>query len=398
MDLTTIRLACSAFFDSIKDCLPVEIRDEIQKEINAVMECPESLPYNLTAMSKQLSSGMIGDEGDTQVKWEKHKKTRLVPLLGQLVKNEKNTSASSLSYAYPLKKISPENIFPKPQADIVPENGDEAEKQYRDLFDKFPEKLKKLQDRDNIELWFENFESLMMLHLSSVPAPGFQISDVSLYDYAKVTSALSVAAYLYHEKTREPVPEDIDYDTEKFLFISGGMTGTGMFAPYTMEGTWYHPETRLVIFVLLDERATDPGRLILALENIGKCGYGADASTGMGRFTPGKPVELPTPGIGTGKANALYSLAPSVPDVNAYEDMWYTPFIRFGKHGDRLASMHNPFKNPVIMADEGAVFKVKTGSSLNKPYIGRGITKNVSLALENTVVQGYAPYLPVELE
>ncbi|MFH1293915.1 MAG: hypothetical protein ABIJ44_07285 [Pseudomonadota bacterium] len=172
-------------------------------------------------------------------------------------------------------------------------------------------------------------------------------------------------------------------------------TGTGQFAPYIQKIFHYYPETELVIFVLFNESVTDIERLLLAMERIGKWGFGKDASIGMGRFKLGKHKELPLPK--RGNANACYVLSPSVPQINCFSEAYFKPFIRFGKHGDSLAHSGNPFKNPVIMADEGAVFMPLNESFFNKPYLGKGIS-GVSKSLPETMVQGYAPYLPIRVE
>ncbi len=172
-------------------------------------------------------------------------------------------------------------------------------------------------------------------------------------------------------------------------------TGTGQFAPYSREGFYYYPETELVVFVLIDEAATDIERVCIALKRIGLWGYGRDASTGMGRFDLGKHDELPIPH--TDGANACYTLAPSVPDSASFKTGYFTPFVRFGKHGDMLAHSKNPFKNPVIMADEGAVFMPVDEAYLEKPFLGKAVT-GVSNSMPESVVQGYAPYLPLKLE
>lgn len=77
--------------------------------------------------------------------------------------------------------------------------------------------------------------------------------------------------------------------------------------------------------------------------------------------------------------------------------MFYSPFTRFGKHGDVLAKSSNPFKNPVIMADEGAVFIPKNNEVFRKPYVGSAI-RDLSKAKTTTIAQGYAPYIPVAIE
>ena len=172
-------------------------------------------------------------------------------------------------------------------------------------------------------------------------------------------------------------------------------TGTGLFAPYSRENIYFYPETQLVIFVLIDESATDIDRVCIALERIGLWGYGKDASIGMGRFKLREHNLLTTPK--KVDANACYTLAPCVPEKDCIADAYFLPFVRFGKHGDRLAYSTNPFKNPLIMADEGAVFFPLDKAFFEKPFLGQAIT-GVSKSMPESVVQGYAPYLPLKLE
>ena len=172
-------------------------------------------------------------------------------------------------------------------------------------------------------------------------------------------------------------------------------TGTGIFAPYSMENIYFCPETEMALFVLIDEDLTDIGKIIEGLKNIGKFGFGRDASTGMGRFDVSESDEIMI--NENDIANAFYTLAPCVPEKNIFQKIYFSPFVRFGKHGDSLANAKNPFKNPVIMADEGAVFIPKDKNIFKKPYIGKSIS-GVSKAEPDTVVQGYAPYLPLKLE
>ncbi|MBU4259652.1 MAG: hypothetical protein KKI12_11245 [Proteobacteria bacterium] len=173
-------------------------------------------------------------------------------------------------------------------------------------------------------------------------------------------------------------------------------TGEGMFAPFAETNFFYYPETELAVFVLINEEATDIEKICTALENIGKFGFGRDASTGCGRFELGEHDELALPSVES--PNACYVLGPVVPEKGLFSDHYFTPFVRFGKHGDVLATSENPFKNPVVMADEGAVFIPKNNDVFKKAYIGRAVL-NSSKIKEHTVVhQGYAPYLPFRLE
>lgn len=172
-------------------------------------------------------------------------------------------------------------------------------------------------------------------------------------------------------------------------------TGGGGFAPFVETAVSYYPGTELAIFVLVDEEATDINRVAAGLERIGKWGYGKNASTGLGRFEVcgSRGLNLPAPP----SPNACYTLAPCVPQKGVFSDRCFDPFVRFGKHGDVLARAGSPFKNPVLMAAEGAVFFPGNSNSFDKPYIGKALL-NTSKVIPQAVVQGYALYLPFRLE
>lgn len=174
-----------------------------------------------------------------------------------------------------------------------------------------------------------------------------------------------------------------------------GTTGTGMFAPYIKTSRHYYPETKLSIIVLVNEDATDIERICKGMERIGSFGFGRDASTGLGRFhiLHSKEIRISNPT----DANACYMMGPSVPVPNSYQNAWFSPFVRFGRHGDRMATSRNPFKNPVIMADEAAVFQPVDQEAFSIPYWGMAV-RDISKAQPHAVSQGYAPYLPFRLE
>jgi len=172
-------------------------------------------------------------------------------------------------------------------------------------------------------------------------------------------------------------------------------TGTGQFAPYMQESVFFYPETELAVFVLIDDSFTSIEQVCKALQSIGRWGYGKDASIGLGKFTLGEWEELSFPEVEESSLAFLYSLAPAIPQKDAFSRIYFKPFIRFGKHGNKLACSRNPFKNPVIMADEGAVFVPKDGvTAFHRPYIGR-CAKDLSKKMPETVIQGYAPCLPL---
>lgn len=173
-----------------------------------------------------------------------------------------------------------------------------------------------------------------------------------------------------------------------------GATGKDHFAPYMTHIRFYRPGIRLVIFALIDTAQTDIERVGRGLEGIGKYGFGKDASTGMGRFRILEKNKLRR--HDNKNVKAIYTLAPCVPAGSFFSKEYFKLFVRFGKHGDRLAVSRNPFKKPVMMADEGAVCQLGEDQSvLDQPYIGKAVT-HISVAEEKTVAQGYAPYLPVK--
>ncbi len=173
-----------------------------------------------------------------------------------------------------------------------------------------------------------------------------------------------------------------------------GTTGTGMFAPYSFNNLWYMPGTELVIFVAINEEQISIEQVKTGLKRIGTFGFGRDASTGLGRFSIGgiREIKWPQPQ----NRQSVFTLGPCVPEKNLYEEIMFQPFIRFGRHGAQLLHTGRPFKNPIIMADEGAVLVPKADYKLNPPLVGMGV-KGLSKALGDTVSQGYSLALPFEL-
>jgi len=156
-------------------------------------------------------------------------------------------------------------------------------------------------------------------------------------------------------------------------------TGTDEFAPYSV--TEYHIGPK-DIYLLIDESAISSEEVKELLSFTGLHGYGKDASIGKGRFdiSPLEAAELPQ------KGSRFMTLGPSVLQGGEWVDAWYETFVRFGKHGGKLAKS-NAFKKPLLMADRGAVLKFANEAEVQ--YIGKGI-KGISTAHPETVHQGYA--------
>lgn len=176
-----------------------------------------------------------------------------------------------------------------------------------------------------------------------------------------------------------------------------GTTGEGRFAPFSVEQFVFYPETELALFAGIDETVISIEQVRLGLERMGDSGFGKDASSGLGRFELGEESAVNLGQLGSKSPNACYTLAPCTPERDTFSGMFFTPFTRFGRHGDILAKSSNPFKNPVIMADDGGIFMPGNKDVFDKPYIGRGV-KGISKAEPAAVTQGYSLYIPVKVE
>lgn len=176
-----------------------------------------------------------------------------------------------------------------------------------------------------------------------------------------------------------------------------GTTGTGAaFAPFTSNLLSWYPETKFALFAGIRDGVKVEG-IIEALRRIGLTGYGADASSGKGRFELiGKPVEVNLNDLGSKQPDSLCVLSAVVPEEGVYEKICFEPFVRFGRHGNKLATSTTPFKQPVLKASAGAVLTPCKNNWPARPIVGRAV-KGISRHKE-TVEQGYALFIPVRTE
>lgn len=174
-------------------------------------------------------------------------------------------------------------------------------------------------------------------------------------------------------------------------------TGEAPFAPYVAEQTVFAPGAELALFAGIDEEMMGAEQLLEGLGRIGASGFGRDASTGLGRFQVIGSREVSLSDRGAQDPNACYTLGPCVPQRDFFSDAFFLPFTRFGRHGDALARSGQPFKAPVVMADEGAVFTTTDTRVFDQPWIGTAV-QGISKAEPDTVMQGYSLYLPVRME
>ena len=160
-----------------------------------------------------------------------YQKSRLFPVFERLMQAEPNdaTASDHYSFCYPLREASPQSIFPISTGKAFSIGDEAASGERRDLFEKFMSALENLVHRDeNTDLWFEHFESLVMLFTTSLPSAGVRktASDVSLFDHLKNTAALATALYAYHKVSNSMTIDAVkDFTAPKFLLISGDFYG-----------------------------------------------------------------------------------------------------------------------------------------------------------------------------
>lgn len=162
------------------------------------------------------------------------------------------------------------------------------------------------------------------------------------------------------------------------------------FGPYNVRKI--HFNCPLAIFLGLREDMNVEA-FIEILARIGKFGYGKDASVGFGKFeiTDYEEIDLLN---SSSSSNSVYTLSPSCPKQEEVQEIFFSPFVRFGRHGDILSKSKNPFKNPVIFADEASVVFLK--KDIDKPYIGSSV-RGISKTLAESVTQGYSLVIRVEV-
>jgi len=116
-------------------------------------------------------------------------------------------------------------------------------------------------------------------------------------------------------------------------------------------------------------------------------GYGADASTGKGRIViKGDPVPVKPKNRG----KTYMALGPFADPKNKLKNIRADIFIRSGKIGGVFASSLSPYKKPVVLYDEGAVFDSETEIEY------AGVLLEKMHGEDDRICQsGFAPVIPV---
>ena len=229
----------AAFIDHIEKLLPAEFNRDNWGTIDDFMNLaaghhkPETPLQWIIAVSDRISSGFDRDEFEDYnkgINFRDYKKTRLLTMFEGISTdgNWREDSLESYLYRYPLKELSPADIFPVDREDYRLLESAQASEEYKELFLNFVNDLEFLEHKQNVPLWFEHFDNLFMVYASHIPAAtvGRVVPDVSLYDHSKATAAMASAIYLYHLQNDSMDVESIrDYKENKFLIVNGDFYG-----------------------------------------------------------------------------------------------------------------------------------------------------------------------------
>jgi len=230
-------LYTAAFIDNIEKLLPKELNkanwglNDPFINLAAGHHKPQTELQWIIAMADRLSSGYDRDnfeEYNKAVAPKDYRQTRLLPLFEALLRDDGEKDPVG-KYHYPLLQLNPQSIFPRRNEEKGKMTDAQAKGEYKTLFDGFVESLEKILHKDeNISLWFEHLESLLLIYASMIPAAraGKIVPDVSLYDHARSVASLAVALYLYHRDTDSMNVEAIrDSSKQKFCLVGGDFYG-----------------------------------------------------------------------------------------------------------------------------------------------------------------------------
>jgi CRISPR-associated protein Csm4 len=161
-------------------------------------------------------------------------------------------------------------------------------------------------------------------------------------------------------------------------------TGGEGFDPFSIEELTFTYQP--VIYVLFDTEIFNEKEIEDRLNLIGNSGFGKKGSIGKGHFSA--KVEGEFKAFDEVTSEYYLTLSPTILNKQPHiEKAYYNTFNRFGKsHGSST-----PFKKPLLMADSGAVLKLKE----KRAYIGRGVENGIN---QQSLVQGFSIVFPFEFK
>ena len=168
----------------------------------------------------------------------------------------------------------------------------------------------------------------------------------------------------------------------RVTFITGGEG----FDPFSLEEiTFLHQP---VIYVSFNDEFFSKEQILQRLNLIGKVGFGKKGSIGKGHFKA--ETDESFKGFDEVESDYYLTLSPTIlhKSKDVIAKAYYNTFNRFGKYH----SSSTPFKKPLLMADSGAVVKLKE----KKEFIGGAIDNGIGG--KQSLIQGYSIVVPFKFK
>lgn len=241
---------------------------------------PESAGEWVVALADRISSGLDREEFEDYNKGvavKDYRKTRLLSVFeGILPEPGEKESLEDFEWRMPLASLSADSVIPRRREDSSRE---EADREYRNLFQDFEAEFVKLADLDDPRRWLTGLDSLLLKYTNTIPAAtvGKTIPDVSLYDHLRSVGALAAALYLWaRENPGTELHGPGAYEQEafcllqcsfngiqNFIFESGSETNRGAAKILRGRSFWVSTIVRLAAQYILEEAGLPNQSLIL---------------------------------------------------------------------------------------------------------------------------------------
>lgn len=204
---------------------------------------PDTFLQWIIATADRVASGFEREEferynqaADQRANGLNHYTSRQLTLFEQIRLSGEAPTETCLAQRYPLRMLSPRNIFPASAKACEGSDNNAAQAEYRSLWDHFVAGLDQIppSHRQNLPLWFDHFDSLWLACTHAIPAAtAFGVRpEVSLYDHSRAAAALAAALWRWHETQGQTDVEAVqrlrsrgDFDEAKFLLIQGDFFG-----------------------------------------------------------------------------------------------------------------------------------------------------------------------------
>jgi CRISPR-associated protein Csm1 len=213
----------------------------------AMHHVPDTMLQWIIATADRLASGFEREDFETynndageSYTGRNHFQARLWTLMEQVRLGDNAVfpnAAADFKWRYPLKPLSPKNLFPVPRDGYEPDKNEPAQNEYRALWNEFLAALEKIppSHRSQWPLWLDHLDTLWQSYTHAIPSSTFGKNkpEVSLYDHSKATAAFAVALWRWHiaQKDLQEVDairqhrERTDWDAQKFLLVQGDFFG-----------------------------------------------------------------------------------------------------------------------------------------------------------------------------